>query len=590
MLDWSALEQPTFDRVVEAIVRDRFGDSVRAVNGVGGDEGIDIEIELDGGRLWILQLKYFPEGFSSVWHRRRTQITRSFKRALKHSPATWTLVVPRVCSNPEDKFVKNLNGGKKPPVITVIDRDELDVWLSEAPHIERWALRNATSELREMARDFRQETATLAGGMPDLAARVRNLGQLANAADLDWNVGFASSDDATSVTITPRHSEAAARSPIEFAVELNQLGEDHADLQQEILRTLGYAPSGRLHIPGDVVRSVRMGGPDFIAGDYPPAAVEFISPPTGPAVGKRLEIRAFEADDEVASFEGRITHAAPGIIGGSIEASFCSGHLDVRLRVPHGTEVAEDAGADFPAPGLDLRISYDNVRPSVVEDVLSTRRVLCFASRLEFAIEGDLITKVQIAGPRAASDYDSDLLAIEQFAYDLDVVQRHTNRFFDIPDEIRPGDRVKLRVARLLIEGHIVASPRAPVFTLGLTGMDTPEIRARMLEPQSIVWPAGPHTVAIAGRELTIGDVYALHTQATAINGDEAIAALDAANAEGFEVHFRPGDDPYFYLTLANGTPEQVLTRHLAQWTLYGIDQPGIPDDNDWYRLDGTAG
>jgi hypothetical protein len=249
MLDWATLGQPTFDRVVEAMVRNRLGDSVRAVNGVGGDEGIDIEITLDGGRLWILQLKYFPEGFSSVWRARRTQITRSFKRAMKHAPAKWTLVVPRVCSNPEDRFVKNLNGGKKPPVITVIDRDELDVWLAEAPHIERWALRNATSELRDMARDFGQETATLAGGLLDLGARVKSLGQLANAADLDWKVGFANSDDATSITISPRHSEAAARSPIKFAVELNQLGEDHAELQQEILRTFGYAPSGRLRIP-----------------------------------------------------------------------------------------------------------------------------------------------------------------------------------------------------------------------------------------------------------------------------------------------------------------------------------------------------
>ena len=307
MLDWTSLGQPTFDRLVEAMVRHRLGDSVRAVNGVGGDEGIDIEITLDDGQLWILQLKYFPEGFSSVWGARRTQITRSFKRALKHSPAKWTLVVPRVCSNAEDRFVKNLNGGKKPPVINVIDRDELDVWLAEAPHVERWALRNATSELREMARDFGQETAILAGGLPDLAARVKSLGRLANAADLDWKVGFANSDDATSVTISPRHSDAAARSPIEFAVELNQLGEDHAELQQEILRTFGYAPSGRLHIPGDVVRSVRFGGPDFVAGDYPPGAVDFISQPTGPAIGKRLEVRAFQDDEVIASFEGRIT-------------------------------------------------------------------------------------------------------------------------------------------------------------------------------------------------------------------------------------------------------------------------------------------
>ena len=42
-IDWDRLNQPTFDRIVEALVRHRFGDKVRAVNGRGGDDGIDIE-------------------------------------------------------------------------------------------------------------------------------------------------------------------------------------------------------------------------------------------------------------------------------------------------------------------------------------------------------------------------------------------------------------------------------------------------------------------------------------------------------------------------------------------------------------------
>jgi hypothetical protein len=65
----------------------------------------------------------------------------------------------------------------------------------------------------------------------------------------------------------------------------------------------------------------------------------------------------------------------------------------------------------------------------------------------------------------------------------------------------------------------------------------------------------------------------------------KAIAALDAGDAEGFEVHFRPGDDPYFYLTLANEPPEAILRRSLAQWTLWGVDRPGVSDDDDSFEL-----
>ncbi|QUR68745.1 hypothetical protein [Mycobacterium spongiae] len=37
---------------------------------------------------------------------------------------------------------------------------------------------------------------------------------------------------------------------------------------------------------------------------------------------------------------------------------------------------------------------------------------------------------------------------------------------------------------------------------------------------------------------------------------------------------------PISYLTLADAPPLEVLTRSLAQWTLYGVDQPGVSDDD----------
>lgn len=123
--------------------------------------------------------------------------------------------------------------------------------------------------------------------------------------------------------------------------------------------------------------------------------------------------------------------------------------------------------------------------------------------------------------------------------------------------------------------------PRAPRFSLKMTGTDLPEVRDLLQGPRSIVWPAGPYVATVGGRELVFGDVYLVHPAATAINADEAIAALDAGQAEGFEVLFRPGDEPYFYLTLADVQEDEVLRRSLAQWTLTGIEQPGVPDA-DW--------
>jgi Restriction endonuclease len=171
-VDWANLDQPKFDRIVEALVRHRFGEKARAINGRGGDEGIDIAVTLDGGRVWILQLKFYPEGFSSVWGKRRTAIRKSFQTAAKkHSPAEWALVVPCLCTDAEHRYVTNLNGGLVPPKITVIDRDDLDAWMADAPSIDAHVQRTATSELREMARDFSQERAALLGGISDVTTR-----------------------------------------------------------------------------------------------------------------------------------------------------------------------------------------------------------------------------------------------------------------------------------------------------------------------------------------------------------------------------------------------------------------------------------
>lgn len=576
--DWANLGQPKFDRTVEALVRHRFGEKVRAVNGRGGDDGIDIEVALDDERLWILQLKFYPEGFSSVWGKRRTEILNSFRTAKKHSPAEWTLVVPCLCTNPEHKYVANLNGGQVPPKITVIDRDDLDAWMADAPSVDAYVQRTATSELQQMARDFSQERAALLDGISDVAARVRNLGSVVDSVDLDWAVDFARSGDTTEVVIRPRDADAPRRSPIGFTVEIGDFGEEHAQLQQQLMRNIGYATSERIRIPRDVVRTVRFDGPEFIAGDYPPGTVELISPPRRPAIDQPLELRAFHEGTLTATYEARVTHAAPGPIGGSIDATLCGGHLDVRLRVPHDVDSANDSH-ELLKPGIDFELNYGAVSPSVVVQALSTRRMLRYSSRLEFRVNGDLLVAVRLSDPsESAKDYETDLLAIEQFAYDLDVVQRHTGKFFDIPEYMNPGDRVNIRVARLLIEGHIVASPRAPRFTMRMTGQDTPELRSALQAPRSIVWPAGPHVVTVGERELMIGDVYAVHPAATPINPDEAIAALDAGDAQGFEVHLRPGDDPYFYLTLADVSPPEVMRRSLAQWSLWGIDQPGVPE------------
>ena len=142
---------------------------MRVLDGRGGDGGIDVEVVTNDGRRRIFQLKYFPGGFSGGWgDSRRPQITKSFKKALEHSPDEWTLVVPRVLTASEDKFVKGLNGGQEPPTISVVARDELDSWLADDPATTSTC---SATRTQRMARAYNQERAALLAGMSDVATR-----------------------------------------------------------------------------------------------------------------------------------------------------------------------------------------------------------------------------------------------------------------------------------------------------------------------------------------------------------------------------------------------------------------------------------
>src|SRR5665647_486018 len=69
MFDWARCGRERFEAIVESLlvnkhVTEHTGHA-QAVDGRGGDGGIDVDVTLDDGTLdTIYQLKYFPEGLS----------------------------------------------------------------------------------------------------------------------------------------------------------------------------------------------------------------------------------------------------------------------------------------------------------------------------------------------------------------------------------------------------------------------------------------------------------------------------------------------------------------------------------------------
>jgi hypothetical protein len=574
-IDWHNIGQADFDRVVEALILRRYRGTnakVRAVNGRGGDDGIDIEV-VDGDQLTIYQLKYFPEGFSGGFLRtRRRQIKKSFTTALNKSPNVWVLVLPRVTTNPENDWVLTL-AVDDGPELKVMDRDELDNLLADFPDIDRWFQRDALKEYAEL---YGQERASLFGGVRDLEARLHRLGEVADSTDPDWAIDFAREGNHVKWSVRPQHARAHVNHPIALRVagDLDQLP---AEARETIDRAIMYGTSDTIAIPRAAVTSIHVDGPKIIAGEHPPGDVKLMRLSNTPGVGKPLELRLFDSDgNKVASHEGVISHADTGAAGGSIEGKFCDGRLHVKFLIPLNIAGSLELAHSTAGAHMSIDISRGG-RPAVIHEVLALARLIRFTARIEVHLDGQLATAMGQL-PDSPQDYDADHLIIEQLAEDLDIIQRHCGRFFDIPELVKFKERVEIRVARLLIQGHIVAHPGAKELACVLDGEDSEELRRDLMSPRTFVQKmSGDHEIAVGGRRMSIGPVYVIDPEAMPVNGADAIAALDRGEAEGFVVRVRPAKNPYFCLALANRPAEELDLRWQALWDLIGVDQPGAP-------------
>jgi hypothetical protein len=107
-IDWSTVGRQTFDQIADTLLAREFGTRGYAVDGRGGDGGIDYAADDD---KIIFQYKYFPDGFTT--RSRRTQIQRSFKKAMTDEPDEWILVVPTLTTPWERNSVTGLGKGSE---------------------------------------------------------------------------------------------------------------------------------------------------------------------------------------------------------------------------------------------------------------------------------------------------------------------------------------------------------------------------------------------------------------------------------------------------------------------------------------------
>ncbi|OQM77854.1 hypothetical protein [Rhodococcus sp. 66b] len=568
-MDWDKIGKDDFERIVETLLTRKWQGiaTVTCPDGRGGDGGIDVEVR-QSDRRRIHQLKYFPDGFSGDKKTtRHKQIRNSFERATKLSPppSEWILVIPAKLTPGERTFVEGLGGPDRPPV-TILDRVGLDVLIAEFPDVYRYLRRD---HLRPEVELYRLETETLTGNSKPLTRRILDLGAQADSTDLFWATDFSRVGDKVTYTVRPKDTDAHKKSPITVSFD-SVFGPEHDDVRRKFEQSMNFGASGAIVLPPHVVNNMVIRGPQAIAGTPGNVTVRMEPLNDNPAVGEFVELRFFGTDGTLRSaHEGRITYINHGSVGYSLEISFYE-HLEVELLAPISTGGSGES-----------RLSYNfhRIRPKDALAVLDLLDSLRSPGIFKVYIKDDFLASHQTNGEPTDPALEQELAEIYGIALDLSVVQEFCNHSFAIPEEITPWERVNLRVARIIIDGHLTASPRITNWTAPLSGLDSPKLRTQLTEsgPAHFTWK--DFTLKLGSKELALGDAGVIHGSAKVVNSEEALAALDAGTARGFRIKFEPQEDRYFLIYLLGQGPE-LKDRMIAKWTLPGFTQPGTEKTN----------
>lgn len=526
--DWTGAGKDGFDNRVEAIYHrlneDLDGDAY-AVNGRGGDGGIDIFIRRDG-RVTIVQVKFFPEGFAGGWAKsRRPQIERSLKRALQHELDEWHLVVPGTLTTSERLFVTGLSKTGKPK-IKIVDRPALDSMAAGMPDLVTYFERDT---LQEAAKVYNQERALLIDA-DDLTARVAALGTQADTLDPDWTFSFFRDGDVVGRQLVAKHPLAAERSPIKASLGLNMNGIGD-ELRRAVERSLGYGTPERLDLPATVVARFDVEGPPFIASSEENVEVSFI-PDQANVPNHAVSIRLQRLDGSSVTYTGQSTWVGSASTGYSLQARFFDA-MRVEFLMPFDRSKSVTVNVD---------LEMAEREPSAVTRAINAIHHLQRAEAVELTIDG--AGPLTFTRPKSNEDalpsLDLSLAALKAIADDLVVVQPTLNCYFGFPEHPTHEEMVELRCIRLMLEGKAIVIPGADQVSPVLNGDDAPVIR-QMLSGESVTMLVthDEYRYELFGQRLVIGPARIYMPRVRAIDGPQIIKAFDENTAAGTKMVLR---------------------------------------------------
>jgi len=565
-VDWDHCGRETFERVVEALLHRLYSeaDRVEAIDGRGGDGGRDILV-IQGKRQRIFQLKYFIDGFTSERRKRRRQIEASYDAAMTHAPTDWILVVPSKLTPGERTYVEALAQRAATPAglrISIYDRPLLDERLAAFPDLLGYFKRDDL--LLEQAKVYNQERSILAGGVRELGERVSALGVVVDTCDPDWTVDFARQGDTVIHTLRAKHPLAAQVSPIMLSLTA-RLDDQPLDLQEAVRRSFGFGVPGSVTLPASSVQRWQVDGPAWLSQDTQHIQVTFEPIASHPLPGQHLELAFRDSSDTLStSHEGVLEHVGAGHLGVSLRARF-HGTIAISMLVPDESSQACT---------LQYSVQLEGADPVTMLRTISLLRALHTDPAIHMAVDGRPLARLRVPQAAPTPEQFEWLDRLEPLAIDLDVVQRHTGTHFAVPVEMSRLERIELRVARLLLEGHCVVHPLAQVANTTLSGSDSPHLRQLIDGATGLLMIESTNMpLTIGHRTLSLGPVSFISANAFISDRTTLNAALDRGTASGLPLKIEVRGGGHFRCFMRERVRDAELPLVAVPWALPGIDE-----------------
>lgn len=555
-INWLHISESNFNALANALVhkkRTTEGLVAQAVDGRGGDGGIDIDVRVKktGQLVEILQLKWFPEGFSNKFGGRRAQIKESFNRAMKLEPPVWTLVLPADITPKERKHVWGLKKTNKVR-IEFIGATELNLLLAEFPDVHSWAMRDSFREA--LALVGRENAALSKPG--DLAEELRRLTTRDDAKSIYWGTNVSVRGGTIFQELYPKRSDAPDREPLSFKVQ-TLFGDDDADIRDEFQLGIEYGVLKPIVLPPHIVVSFARIGPEWFAGEGGPGELHLV--PQGMESAERITVQSTRSDGrKLARISGTATIAS-GLKGIRIASSFPGG-MTIEWKIP----------ADPTEPGkIDLNLDVNGSSARDIQRALRFIGAMPSAENFTIDVEGKKITMVP--GKQQIAPLEPALIELVD---DLTYLENELDVDFEFPTAFPNAlDRVWIRTLRRVLEGRVVVHPNINGINVVLEGGNDEAIELMFSgEAGGFYVSQDEWTIEIMGVELDIGSMGIFQPRICAEDAESHRLALEAGTAAGRKVRLISATGaPFIIFSPARRSGDESLIAE--PWGIAGISE-----------------